>query len=351
MKRIVKSRRVLFVISVAILLLFTFSKNDTISIESKRKTVTSEIIVESPDYDFEEKKTYVLNDIRGLLGISETDTLRTGFSVAIIDSGVYPHNAFVEKRDKIVAFKDFVYGKANLYDDSGHGTAVAGIIAGETNDEEQIGIAPFVDIVALKVLNNYNKGDIHYICDAINWAIDNKDLYNIRIINISIGIEKDEKKMIENACAKAYENGIIIVTSAGNCGDELKKYVIAEQTSVVAVGSIDYEDDGISIAEYSQSWHSEKKSVPNIYTVGTNISVPQSNTLYKGTDSEEIKEENDYEIVTGTSFSTAIVTGYVCHLIKNNPESSVSEILSLLFENNQKVFDNKLNCYVPVLGK
>lgn len=81
--------------------------------------------------------------------------MKKKFSVAIIDSGVFPHKDLTEKRKQIIVFKDFVNHKKNPYDDSGHGTAVAGIIAGNGENE---GLASFVDVVGIKVLDYKDTG-------------------------------------------------------------------------------------------------------------------------------------------------------------------------------------------------
>ena len=90
---------------------------------------------------------------------------------------------------RVVQFVDFVAGQPYAYDDYGHGTHVAGIIAGNGYDSSgaRTGVAPGASIVALKALNGTGGGYISDVIAALDYAVANKDLYNIRVINLSVG--------------------------------------------------------------------------------------------------------------------------------------------------------------------
>lgn len=114
-----------------------------------------EQVIYNTKYDLSDEPKRSLAEIKGILGIKKNNINEKNFSVAIIDSGVFPHKDLTEKRKQIIVFKDFVNHKKNPYDDSGHGTAVAGIIAGNGENE---GIASFVDVVGIKVLDYKDTG-------------------------------------------------------------------------------------------------------------------------------------------------------------------------------------------------
>ncbi|MFR2925988.1 MAG: S8 family serine peptidase [Eubacterium sp.] len=100
-------------------------------------------------------------------------------TVAVIDSGIYPH---IDFKNRIVAFKDFVNGRKNAYDDCGHGTHVSGIIAGSgyASHGRIKGICPAARLAGIKVLDRLGNGRIENVLDATDWIISHQKL-NIRL--------------------------------------------------------------------------------------------------------------------------------------------------------------------------
>ena len=278
------------------------------------KIADSNAIVPTPLPTKELEETVYLQEIREYLGINASGNPSEHFSVAIMDSGVFPHDAL---GDKIISFKDFVYQKKLPYDDNGHGTQIAGIIAGDSKDKNT-GLAPFMDIVAVKVLDVNGKGNVENIVKGINWVVKHKDIYNIRVINISIGFQEVSNQLY-NACKKAYESGIVIVSSVGN-KEEIQQFNSIKSEHIILAGSMEWDERNKEMipADYSLE--------PDIYTFGSNIYTLHSNTNYKGNHGEEMYNTAQYTKVSGTSFSSAVITGYVCNIIKENPQYSVEEI-------------------------
>ena len=107
-------------------------------------------------------------------------------SVAVMDTGIFRHMDF---DTRIAGFADFVGRKKYLYDDNGHGTHVAGIIAGsgKGSNGKYRGIAPDAFLVSVKVLDKSGNGKIENVVEAADWIIENKTAMNIRVVNISFG--------------------------------------------------------------------------------------------------------------------------------------------------------------------
>ena len=126
-----------------------------------------------------------------------------GVGVAIIDSGITnwhddltntTSKLFPYGNQRVAKFVDFINGQTLPYDDNGHGSHVAGIIAGNGKDSygEKTGIAPKATLVSLKVLDANGQGTISNIISALGWLARNAKTYNIRVVNMSVGARISE---------------------------------------------------------------------------------------------------------------------------------------------------------------
>ena len=150
-----------------------------------------------------------------------------GVGVAVIDSGITPaHDDLryaASTTQRITKFVDLVGTSTAAYDDWGHGTHVAGIIAGNGYDSygARTGIAPKATLVALKALDRDGKGRISTIIAALDWIVANRVAYNIRVVNMSLGagvFESYNTDPLTLATRRAVEAGIVVVAAAGNIG-------------------------------------------------------------------------------------------------------------------------------------
>jgi serine protease AprX len=155
-----------------------------------------------------------------------------GVGVAVIDSGITQWHDDLTNRStrlypygnqRVSAFMDFVHGQLMPYDDDGHGTHVAGVIAGNGFDSfgQSAGVAPKASLVALKVLDENGQGTISNIILALEWVLKNRTLYNIRVVNLSIGAAVTESYWTDplTLSAKALvDAGVVVVAAAGNLG-------------------------------------------------------------------------------------------------------------------------------------
>lgn len=199
--------------------------------------------------------------------------------VAIIDSGIFRH---VDFRDCIINGKNFTEegNSQNTTDNFGHGTHIAGIIHS---------IEPNIELLDIKVLDRYGKGDTEDITEAIYYAIDNKS----DIINISISFE-DEDKEIEKAIELAKDKNITVVCASGN-----NKKIEYPAKYGLSVGSLDQSGN---ISEFSSK-------DCDVYTVGEDVKSTYLN--------------DSYEVLTGTSMATATVTGYLAKKLLEGKDISV----------------------------
>ena len=175
-----------------------------------------------------------------------------GVTIALLDSGFYPHKDLVEPLGRVKAFYD-VTGEVNSFQSvesaepwMWHGTQTSVVAAGSgaLSDGIYHGLASDADIVLVKVGDHRGRITEDNIARAFEWVIENRELYNIRIVNISLGGDEDvpcSKSTIDLAAEKAIQNGIVVVAAAGNSGNASKHHSIppANSPSVITVGGYD----------------------------------------------------------------------------------------------------------------
>jgi subtilisin family serine protease len=130
-----------------------------------------------------------------------------GMTIAVVDTGIYQDHADLKGR---VDKKYNVTGGPN-YDDNGHGTHIAGIIAADLNNLALIGGASEVTLASVKVLNSKGIGYLSDVCRALEWVGEN----GIQVVNMSFGFPDDNPPLLRTTHA-LYNLGVIQVAAAGN---------------------------------------------------------------------------------------------------------------------------------------
>ncbi len=261
----------------------------------------------------------------------------TGIGVAVMDTGIIKHKDFDHR---ILVFRDFCGQRKYPYDDNGHGTHVAGIIGGSgfASRGRYIGIAPGCNFIVLKALDRYGNGNTKEVLEATEWMIQNKERYNIRILNISVGMlpsaKEEEKERLIGAMERAWQSGIVVVAAAGNNGPDAGSVTIPGICkTIITVGSSD--DEGISARQhglmpgYSGRGPTEHCIVkPEILAPGTNIiSCSAKGKLY--------------EVKSGTSMATPVVTGAIAVLLSARPQLTPVQVKLILHDSAVKLSDAK----------
>jgi len=169
-----------------------------------------------------------------------------GVGIAIVDTGIYPHPDLTSPQNRVIAFKDFVNHRTLAYDDNGHGTHVAGDAAGNGHLSEGLfrGTAPDANLIGVKVLDANGNGSTSNILRGINWAVENKARYNIRVLNLSLGTTLAPMRGVEDPITQAVERataeGIVVVVSAGNTGPRPGTICSpGDSPAVITVGAVD----------------------------------------------------------------------------------------------------------------
>lgn len=247
---------------------------------------------------------------------------KKGITVAMLDTGVAFHPDFDHR---IIEFKDFVNGKNRLYDDSGHGTHVAGCICGSgvVSNGRYKGIAPYSRLVVGKVLDYKGDGLIENMAQGIEWVLERKAELDIRVLNISIGMgEKAEEERINRLLSlveRAWSEGLVVVCAAGNMGPEpMSLSPLGASRQVVTVGCHEggYFGNRDHLCEnYSgrgPSPYAMKK--PDLVAPGTDIISCNAGIARRGR-----YYRNAYVAKSGTSMATPIVSGAAALLLQKYP--------------------------------
>lgn len=234
--------------------------------------------------------------------------LGRGVVVVVLDTGVARHPDLV---GRVWKFRDFINGRYDMYDDNGHGTHVCGAIGGKN-----IGIAPECKLIVLKVLDAEGNGNVEHSMRAFRWILENQEKYNIRVVNISMGmgthVDEQGKRYVMSAVELLWNMGIVVVAAAGNLGPSDGSITIPGlNEKIITVGSYDNMQSGRGSIE---------KNIlkPDLVVPGTRIY--SCNAFWNQ------KEEERYIAKSGTSMSTPIVTGAVADLLSKHPNMTNQDV-------------------------
>ncbi len=281
-----------------------------------------------------------------------------GIGIAIVDSGITPWHddlAGPSGGQRVDQFVDFVSGRDVPYDDYGHGTHVAGIVAGNGFDSggARSGIAPGAHLVVLKVLDGSGTGHISDVIAAIDYAVSQRDALNIRVINLSVAsgvYESYNSDPLTLAAQRAVNAGIVVVAAAGNHGRSAA--LNTQYGGVTApgnapwvltvgasshMGTTDRSDDTIAPFSSRGPGAVDAGAKPDIVApgVGTeSLSDPDSALfstysayLLGGTVPTSYPP---YLSLSGTSMSAPVVTGTVALMLQANPSLSPNAVKAVL---------------------
>ena len=281
-----------------------------------------------------------------------------GVGVALIDSGIAAHDDLSDSShgsQRLAAFVDFVNGLTTPYDDFGHGTHVAGIVAGNGYDSSggRTGIAPAASLIALKVLDASGAGRISDVIAALDYVSSHQARLNIRVVNVSIGAAVTESytsDLLAQATRRVVEHGVVVVAAAGNLGrssggDPRYGGITAPGNApwVLTVGAsshmgtADRSDDTIASFSSRGPTAIDRLAKPDLVApgVGTeSLSVPNSQLASRFSafllDGTVPTAFPPYLSLSGTSMAAPVVTGAVVLMLQANPALSPNAVKAIL---------------------
>jgi serine protease AprX len=283
-----------------------------------------------------------------------------GIGVAVIDSGISAWHddltrAGVPGSQRVDRFVDLVNGQVTPYDDYGHGTHVAGIIAGNGHDSggARSGIAPASHLVVLKVLDAAGRGRISDVIAAFDYIVQHRLEFNLRVVNLSVAAGVSESytsDFLTVAARRAVEQGLVVVAAAGNAGrtsDGRTRYgsITAPGNApwVLTVGAsshmgtIDRADDTMAAFSSRGPTAIDRAAKPDLVAPGVGIvSLSDPNSAMYTTRSQYLLDGTvatsyrPYLSLSGTSQATPVVTGTVALMLQANPSLSPNAVKAIL---------------------
>jgi len=242
-----------------------------------------------------------------------------GVKICVIDTGV--DSAHPDLQGRVIARKDFT-GEGED-DGNGHGTHVAGIIAGDgTVSQGRIkGVAPRAEILGAKVLRNDGGGKMSTVIAALEWALDE----GAQIANLSLGSRtpSDGNDATSVACNEAVAAGLIILVAAGNEGPDASTLnAPGVARDVITVGASTFSD---GIASFSSRGPTQDGRIkPDILLPGEGITALRA----KGTALGQVVNEY-YTVMSGTSMATPHATGLASLMLSVNPTLKPADIKAI----------------------
>ncbi|HCT90857.1 MAG TPA: peptidase S8 [Lachnospiraceae bacterium] len=243
----------------------------------------------------------------------------TGKNIDIVslDSGIEGHPDF---EGRIASFIDFVNGRETLYDDFGHGTHVAGIIAGSGRMSGGVcrGYAPAARLHVLKILDNKGNGSRDAIHRALGWIRENQASKSLRILNFSVGTVENDRTLhreILDAVEGMVEMGLIVVAAAGNLGPRAGTVTApGSSRKVLTVGASDMLQHSFAYSGRGPTMDCVCK--PEVIFPGKRVRACAASVENKGWYCEK----------SGTSMSSAAVAGILACYLEKYPNATNRDI-------------------------
>jgi serine protease AprX len=285
------------------------------------------------------------------LGIDQVhaqDVLGRGVTVAFLDTGLSTQGALgqsikADYQERFVGQVDFLRRQPRLkkkgHDDNGHGTHISGLVWNPFRDRDSgtyMGSAPGARILMLKVLDRNGQGKYEDAIEAIQWAIEHKDEYGIRVMNISLYAEATcpyWADPLDRAVEAAWQAGITVVVAAGNGGPyPMTVTVPGNDPYVITVGALDGKEtagdlaDDI-LAEYSSAGPTYDLFVkPDVVAPGhklVSFLAPGSSLAREHTGH---KRGEHWFVMNGTSTATSLVSGVAALILEQHPNLTPDEV-------------------------
>jgi serine protease AprX len=276
----------------------------------------------------------------------------TGVGVAVIDTGVdgaLPDFAGTNGQSRVIVSAVDNPNATDATDGYGHGTDVAGIIAGNGENRpgsdplhgQYIGVAPNANLISLKVSDQSGNATVLDVIYALQFAVDHASQYNIRVVNLSLDSATPQSYKtdpLDAAVEAAWMHGIVVVAAAGNRGNTpgAVQYSPANDPYVITVGGVDENGSANPTGDTIASWSSvgttqDGFQKPDVYAPGAHIiSVLAPNSVFATSNCGCTVGNGQYIQTSGTSMAAPAIAGLVADLLQLHPRWTPDQVKGVL---------------------
>ncbi len=271
-----------------------------------------------------------------------------GVGVCVLDTGVrYNHTALVQS---YMGGYDFVNNDADPFDDNGHGTATAGIIA--SNSTNFRGVAPKVNLLAVKVLDSNANGLTSQAIAGIDWCVTNKNLYNISVISMSLGTAGTytpgtNPGYFDVALQAAYNSNIVSVAATGNNGVLNAINYPAVSPYVISVGS-SYDANLLGPQVFNSGTFTctdNTAFTDMVSCFGNRASFVD--LMAPGAQISTLGLASNFASWAGTSMAAPHVSGTIALMKQRSPQMTPSQIKNILKSTGNPIYDSATGLIFP----
>ncbi|MDX6198675.1 MAG: serine protease AprX [Actinomycetota bacterium] len=259
-----------------------------------------------------------------------------GVSVAVLDTGVAAVN---DLAGRVMAGPDLSGENANTVDSYGHGTVMAGIIAGsgvDAGSSPRTGIAPAAKIISVKVAGASGATDVSTVLAGLSWVNAFKADYNIKVLNLSWGVPSTQSPSVDPlnyAVEQLWAGGVTVVVAAGNTGGQILKP--ADDPLVITAGAFDDRGDINTDNDVVPNWSSvgptaQGAAKPDLVAPGRTVVATRSPGSTVERDNPKALIAPSYIKGSGTSEAAAVTSGAAALLIAKNPAMTPDQVKAAL---------------------
>ena len=286
-----------------------------------------------------------------------------GVGVAVIDTGIAGNLpdfriSSIDKRSRVIGSAVVHPDATTATDRFGHGTHVAGIIAGDSSGRDLgdprkgrfSGVAPDANLVSIKVSDDEGNATVLDVIAGIQFAMDHKDEYNIRVLNLSLEstvAESYKTDPLDAAVEAAWFDGIFVVAAAGNRGPggDAVHHAPGNDPYIVTVGAVDDQGTKELGDDLPATWSSRGTTQdgfhkPDVYAPGARIvSTLAPDSAYAGLCAECVSEAGEYIRAGGSSMAAPMVAGAAAIGFQLDPSLTPDRIKALLRDSDRELTD------------
>jgi serine protease AprX len=293
-------------------------------------------------------------------GGPKRSSVGAGVGVAVIDTGIQGdlpdfRISQADSSSRVIDSAVVNPNATNAADQYGHGTHVAGIIAGNGTARpasdplygRYVGVAPGADLISIKASDDEGNATTIDVIDGLQYAVDHKDDLHIRVANLSLSEDRPqsyETSPLNAAVEQAWNAGIVVVAAAGNRGNaaDAVHYAPGNDPFVITVGGVDDRGTANHKDDVAASWSSagvtqDGHVKPDLLAPGAHITSTLSARSAITSMCSSCIVDDQYFRMGGTSMATAVASGAVALMLENDSGLTPNEVKSAIKSNLRKV--------------